>query len=160
MDELGPRFETSGGYKLALTFNTLVMLNKHLHHGDVVDLMITSRSGMDEPGTVKAPNGALTSPFGYNSPSQPPPRHVRSTPRNGLAAGLGRRFVEISGRESQGRPPGARRLGAGPARPRSRQLSVAGANPRFVSNAVVHISSLYLFGSRSCPPGAALFSKP
>ncbi len=48
MDELGPRFETSGGYKLALTFNTSAMLNEHLHHGDVVDLMITSRSGMDD----------------------------------------------------------------------------------------------------------------
>jgi hypothetical protein len=48
MDELGPRFETGGSHKLTLTFNTSVMLNKHLHHGDVVDLMITSRSGMDD----------------------------------------------------------------------------------------------------------------
>ncbi len=48
MDELGPRFETGGGHKLALTFNTSAVLNEHLHHGDVVDLMITSRSGMDD----------------------------------------------------------------------------------------------------------------
>ncbi len=41
--------------------------------------------------------GAL-SVCGYNSPSQPPPRHVRSTPNSGLMAGLGGRYSAIPGR--------------------------------------------------------------
>jgi molybdate transport system substrate-binding protein len=51
VEELMPKFEKATGHKLAITFNTSAGLNKRVQDGEVVDVLIGTRGGID--GLIK-----------------------------------------------------------------------------------------------------------